>query len=221
MPAPLQYMQLLAEDTLIQLLPEKALFLPEHSLMVIADLHLGKAMHFRKAGLFLPARSALKDYEVLHTLLQQYRPREVWFLGDLFHSDPNAEWQSFAGFIREYAEIHFSLVRGNHDILPPAYYEQVQIQMIPETATLGQLIFSHEPLEQVADGMLNIAGHLHPGCVLRGLGRQSMRLPCFYWNGSLLLLPAFGALTGLKVMGQDKGARIFAIAPGGIVALGN
>ncbi len=40
--------------TSLQLLPQKALFLPEESILVLGDLHLGKAMHFRKAGIIIP-----------------------------------------------------------------------------------------------------------------------------------------------------------------------
>jgi uncharacterized protein len=213
-------MQIALGNTTILLLPEKAMFLPEHSILVIADLHLGKTMHFRKAGLFLPPASGEKDYEVLHHLIERYEPREVWFLGDLFHSDHNVEWQQFEAFVRSCSDTtRFVLIQGNHDILPAAYYDRLQIEVITPVLEWGDLVFSHEPLETVAAGKINIAGHIHPGCAIRGLGRQSMRLPCFYRNGSLLLLPAFGTLTGLKMMEPLKEADVFAIAPDHIFML--
>lgn len=189
------------------------MFLPKQGIMVIADLHLGKAMHFRKAGLFVPPGSAQKDYQVLQHLMQQYKPLEVWFLGDLFHSDYNTEWLQFKAFIQTYTSTRFTLVRGNHDILEAAYYEQLHIRMVPQAVQLENLVFSHEPLASVANEAINIAGHIHPGCLLRGLGRQSMRIPCFYRYNHTFLLPAFGALTGLRMMEQAKDATVFAIAP--------
>ena len=212
-------MQITLGTTTIQLLPEKALFLPEHSILVIADLHLGKTMHFRKAGLFVPTESARKDYLVLHALMQQYGPREVWFLGDLFHSDHNAEWQQFETFIQTYTDVDFTLIQGNHDILQQDYYERAQIKVVPDVLELEGLLFSHEPLAVVAAGKVNIAGHIHPGCTLRGLGRQSLRLPCFYWYNSLLLLPAFGALTGLHIMEQARDAKTYAVTTDRILLL--
>ena len=212
-------MQITLGGTRVQMLPEKALYLPEYGLLVIADLHLGKAMHFRKAGLFVPAESAQKDYQVLRTLMEQYQPREVWFLGDLFHSDHNIEWFHFESFIRDHEAIRFTLIRGNHDILKQDYYEQLKIAIVPEVLELGNLVFSHEPLNAVVPGKINIAGHIHPGCALRGLGRQSLRLPCFYWCEDLLLLPAFGALTGLRIMDHGKNAKVYAIASDRVLQL--
>jgi uncharacterized protein len=212
-------MEITLGGTTVQMLPEKALYLPEHALLVIADLHLGKAMHFRKAGLFVPAESAHKDYRILRTLMQQYQPREVWFLGDLFHSDHNTEWLQFEAFIREYRAVRFTLIRGNHDILQQEYYDQLRIEIVPEMRELEDLVFSHEPLDVVTAGKVNIAGHIHPGCALRGLGRQSLRLPCFYWCDDLLLLPAFGALTGLKMMDQGKNVKLYAIATDRVLQL--
>jgi DNA ligase-associated metallophosphoesterase len=212
-------MQITLGSTAVQLLPERALYLPEYAVLVIADLHLGKVMHFRKAGLFVPAESAHKDYRVLHALMQQYRPEEVWFLGDLFHSDHNAEWRQLEAFVDAYDTVRFTLIRGNHDILHRDHYERLSMDVVPEVLELANLVFSHEPLETVPAGKINIAGHIHPGCVLRGLGRQSLRLPCFYWCNDLLLLPAFGALTGLKMMGQGSDVRLYAIASDRVLLL--
>ncbi len=212
-------MQIELGNTTVLLLPEKAMFLPEHGILVIADLHLGKAMHFRKAGLLVPPGSAHKDYQVLHALMQQYRPREVWFLGDLFHSTYNSEWQQLEAFIRAYADVRFTLIQGNHDILQTVHYEHLHIQVLPDVVVLEDLVFSHEPLANPAAGKINIAGHIHPGCLLRGLGRQSLRLPCFYFRDNLFLLPAFGALTGLHMMAQGSTATIFPIASGHVLLL--
>ncbi len=136
----------------------------------------------------------------MHALISQHRPREVYFLGDLFHSLHNSEWQQFEQFIRTYPGIAFTLIRGNHDVLDIARYQELQIRIIPQALRLNQLIFSHEPLTALPEGMINIAGHIHPGCLVRGLGRQSMRLPCFYLKGQTFLLPAFGQLTGLHIL---------------------
>lgn len=210
-------MQIELAGTQIILLPQKAIFLPVESILVLGDLHLGKAMHFRKAGIFMPAESASKDYITLHELMLRYKPQQVYFLGDLFHSDYNTEWKQFIKFIDSYPDIRFSLIKGNHDILDKELYKQSNIDVIKEFH-LNQLVFSHDPLDTIDSDKINIAGHIHPGCLLRGLGRQHLRLPCFYFKDALLLLPAFGQLTGLQIL-EDKGATVFAVLPDKVVLL--
>ncbi|WP_118975010.1 ligase-associated DNA damage response endonuclease PdeM [Taibaiella koreensis] len=212
-------MEIVLGNAVVELLSQRALFLPQDRILVIADLHLGKGMHFRKAGIFMPRDSGDRDYAVLHELMQRYRPRQVWFLGDLFHSAHNSDWLLFEAFILTYPDVRFVLIRGNHDILAPEHYAALSLDVVPERLELDDLVFSHEPLEHVAPGKINVAGHIHPGCLLRGLGRQSVRLPCFYLYEQVFLLPAFGALTGLYMMERTKRASIFAILPGRIVLL--
>ena len=43
-------------------------------------------------------------------------------------------------------------------------------------------------------------GHLHPGVKLKGDGLQRLKLPCFYHTKNQLILPAFGAFTGLHIL---------------------
>lgn len=212
-------MEIELAGTTLRLLPQKALFLPEQSILVLGDLHLGKAMHFRKSGIMIPGVSAIKDYLVLHNLIGQLNPGEVYFLGDLFHSLHNSEWLQFEQFIGSYPEIKFTLIRGNHDVLDLVHYRQLDIRVIPRTYVLLNLIFSHEPLPEIPDGFVNIAGHIHPGCIIRGLGRQSIKLPCFYRKGQTFLLPAFGQLTGLHILAQGADTTVYAVLPERVVLM--
>jgi metallophosphoesterase superfamily enzyme len=63
------------------------------------------------------------------------------------------------------------------------------------------------------DGKLNIAGHVHPGYLVKTKSRQHYRLPCFYHHRQLLLIPAFGHLTGLHLLEKKSGSRIFPVLP--------
>lgn len=194
------------------------MLLAEERILVMGDLHLGKAMHFRKAGIFVPPRSAVKDYEVLQALMTTHAPEQVYFLGDLFHSAHNSEWLQFESFIRAYPGIKFTLIRGNHDVLPEASYKALNIHVVPGQLIRDNLIFSHEPLSSVEEGKINIAGHIHPGCVLRGLGKQRLTLPCFFFKEGLFLLPAFGQLTGLHLL-EKNNAAVFAVLPERVVVV--
>jgi metallophosphoesterase superfamily enzyme len=87
---------------------------------------------------------------------------------------------------------------------------------VVDTIEDEHFIYSHAPLTEVPEGKMNITGHIHPGIVLTGIGRQSIKLPCFYMTGSLFILPAFGMLTGLYTMDKKEGCRIFGVLPDGV-----
>ncbi|MCW3071166.1 MAG: ICC-like phosphoesterase [Bacteroidetes bacterium] len=205
-------MQLKLLNTIVELLPEKAMFLPETNTLVIADIHLGKAMHFRKNGISIPPQSAERDYMRLNALIERKQPQRIIVLGDLFHSTHNSEWNLFCEFVAYRSGIRFMLIIGNHDILDRNYYNKLCLEVIDHTLELQDLILSHEPLKKVPDGMVNIAGHIHPGFVLQGRGRQNIKLPCFYLLPNQLILPAFGSLTGLYRLEKVRNAEVFVVA---------
>jgi uncharacterized protein len=194
------------------LLPQKALYKNDERLLIITDVHLGKANHFRKGGISIPAQAQVADYENLTNLLKETDPLKVYFLGDLFHSTFNRDWHYFCDLIALFPEIKFTLVKGNHDLIDHQLFKDICIDVV-DTIEDDSFIYSHEPLTNVAAGKVNVVGHIHPGVVLTGIGRQSLKLPCFYLTDRMLVLPAFGVLTGLYTMDQTAGVSIFAVLP--------
>ncbi|MFK7932224.1 MAG: ligase-associated DNA damage response endonuclease PdeM, partial [Saprospiraceae bacterium] len=184
-----------------------------------ADLHLGKAAHFRKNGLAAPAVILQKNLENLQVLIDTFAPQRLLFLGDLFHSTVNHVWQRFVEFMRAYQDVQFDLVQGNHDILPPELYAEAQLRVYTEPLVIESFVFSHYPLEEVPAGLYNFYGHIHPGVKLQGYGKQSLRLPCFHFGATQAVLPAFGAFTGLAMMSVVKGDRVFVIAEGQVLSV--
>jgi metallophosphoesterase superfamily enzyme len=72
---------------------------------------------------------------------------------------------------------------------------------------MGPFLLSHHPMEAVPADRYNLAGHIHPGIRLSGLGRQRLRLPCFWFGKEQGLLPAFGSLTGtapIEALAEDQ-----------------
>ncbi|MES2795024.1 MAG: ligase-associated DNA damage response endonuclease PdeM [Bacteroidota bacterium] len=199
-------------DEQFLLLPEKALFWENEKTLILADLHLGKASHFRKQGLAVPTQSIQKDYSILSSLITDYQPNRILILGDLFHSTYNTEWEIFGDFLEKNQSVRFELVMGNHDILPVEKYNSLGLIIMGEIMVHKNLIFSHHPLQSVPENFLNFSGHIHPGIRLEGTGRQSITMPCFYHLDSNFILPAFGSLTGLKVLEKHKNAEIFGIS---------
>lgn len=199
-------------ETEILLLPEKALYLPHSNALLIADPHFGKAAHFRKAGLPISEKVHLGDFLTIQKMIANYRPEQVLFLGDLFHSDLNNSWNDLEDFLSYLPEVKFHLIKGNHDILPKAIYRSDLWNVHQEPLQMNNLILSHEPLREVPTDHLNICGHIHPGISLVGKGRQRLKLPCFHISKQTLIMPAFGRFTGLALMQCEKNDACYAIA---------
>jgi uncharacterized protein len=191
------------------LLPQKAVYRPAKNQLIVSDVHLGKATHFRKMGIPMPDKSHLKDLDTLDHLLRTFRPNTFLLLGDLFHSDYNREWLWFRSLLMEFSSVQFLLIEGNHDILPPETYDLPNLSRVPLLEE-DHFIFSHHPLN--APHKLNVCGHIHPGIQITGLARQSMKLPCFCLDEPHFILPAFGHLTGLYLLEQKENAEYFIVA---------
>lgn len=195
------------------LLPEKALFHPVSSALIISDLHLGKINHFRKSGIPVPVKAQESNLENLAVLFIQLRPQKVFFLGDLFHSHYNSAWDSFGQLISSFSEINFHLVTGNHDILSDHQYARYGIKTYKTFMLTDYIRLIHAPEEEnIENGLTDICGHIHPAVVLRGKGLRAEKFPCFWINEKYMVLPAFGAFTGTHRIAPKKSDRIFFIA---------
>ncbi len=195
----------------LTLLPEKAVWIESLRILLLADLHFGKASHFRKAGIPIPEQVHDLDYKRLEKLVRKHSPTHTYFLGDLFHSTWNEQWEDLLSFLGQFPETTFHLVLGNHDILPTAHYQNSRLQVHQKPIILESLLLSHEP-KPAPNGLLNICGHIHPGILLKGKAKQSVRIPCFHYTADSLVLPSFGNFTGLFLIDGKKTDFIWGIA---------
>lgn len=187
---------------------EKAIFWPSKQALLITDLHLGKTNHLRKGGYPLTIHSQFATLEKLRRLIDQFDVKSILFLGDLFHSTLNNEWREFERFRQEFQNIHFTLIKGNHDIIDEKIYRKIGIETV-EQVKMGPFLLSHEPI--INTESYNLYGHIHPGIVLKGKGRMYNKLPCFYFGPKYGILPAFGTLTGLAKIKIEKSAKVFGV----------
>ncbi len=211
------FIQLAGQE--VELLPQKAMFLPESRSLLIADMHVGKAMHFRKSGMPLPADASERDFNLLTTIIGTHAPREVIFLGDLFHSHQNTEWSALTSFMNQHAGIRFALVPGNHDRFSQRFSADSPLELLPEHYALGPFMLSHAPSEQPVPGYYQLCGHLHPGIALHGKGRMQVTLPCFWLGAHTGVLPAFGNLTGLALIAPRQEDQVVIIVDGSCIKL--
>jgi len=210
------YKEIFLAEEPFYLLLQKAIYRPLKKQLILSDVHLGKATHFRKAGIPMPPQSHLKDIDTLQYLLNTWRPDSLVILGDLFHSDYNREWLWFKALLMEFPQVQFILVEGNHDILPDSAYDLpnlIKLDILEEDC----FIFSHHPLENAPK--LNICGHVHPGIRIYGRAKQSVKLPCFYFNHKHFILPAFGNLTGLFLLEQEDASFYYLVTQERVIEL--
>ncbi|MCC5919805.1 MAG: ligase-associated DNA damage response endonuclease PdeM [Cyclobacteriaceae bacterium] len=207
-----RYIELLWLEEKLWLLPEKAVFIPERSSLLLADLHLGKAGHFRKAGIPISSEIHHADIQRLDRLILEHSPKEVFFLGDLFHSDMNNEWELFSSFLNHHPTVNFHLIKGNHDLLPQVIYSSSRILVHQIYYQLGPFHLVHDP-DDLFEGQDGFAGHIHPGTLLKGRGRDSIKLACFVKEPKLLVLPAFGEFTGLHCLPTESGRSFYPVTP--------
>ncbi len=202
-------------DQNLVLSPEKALFWIQKKTLIISDVHLGKASHFRKSGIAVPGQVHLHDLYRIDQLIQIYKPNRIIFLGDLFHSDHNMDWHQLNSWLHDYPEIHFVLVRGNHDILPESMYIDSPIELVDSWKD-GPFLFTHDAEETID---FNISGHIHPAVRLSGTARQSVKIPCFHFSSNAAVLPAFGVFTGFVNVKVVKGDEVFGLTKNKVLHL--
>lgn len=202
----------------LELHPQKAVFWRKEKILLLADLHLGKINHFRRSGIAVPSKANDKNIEILIDIIWKTKPERVICLGDLFHSHYNPEWEVFGELIKHFAHISFELVMGNHDIMSEIQYNRKGIKVYDDLK-IGNFIFTHHSLEVVPKNQYNLSGHIHPGVLLQGKGKQALTLPCFYFGLHQGVLPAFGMFTGLARIEPKKDEKVFVIADNKIIAV--
>ncbi|RVU00009.1 ligase-associated DNA damage response endonuclease PdeM [Mucilaginibacter limnophilus] len=203
------------------LLPQKAIFWQQEKTLIAGDVHLGKVGHFRKSGIAVPRDMEQNDLAILSDLIDEYQPKKIIFLGDLFHSDMNADWDWFAMWRERHKKIEMVLIRGNHDIIHDSHYLELNFQL-HEELLVGPFLMLHHPLtpaklKQVEGYVL--CGHIHPGVEMVGRGRQRITLPCFAFGAKQCILPSFGRFTGKVAIRNQKTDRIFGVLKDKVIAL--
>ena len=217
------FLPYIIDDEHFTLNAERTLFWEKHRTLIIADLHIGKTGHFRKSGINVP-QSVYKDD--LHRLLAQilfFKAERLIIVGDLTHSRANLEMDLFRKWRKDFPSLKVDLVKGNHDILDNSWYEEADIVVHNDPLIIDQFVFVHDiikPGAGILPGNFFFSGHVHPVVVMRGKGRQSMRLPCFYFTKNYSILPAFSRFTGGYRISPVKGDNVFAITEKEILLLG-
>lgn len=178
----------------LDLLAERAVWDPQQGILLLADVHLGKAEHLQGHGIALPSDGDATSLNSLLALAHHLGPQTVVVLGDLIHGRAGltAELRQKLAALPALLGCPLRLIDGNHE--RGSWLEGLGRE---PSSRLGPLWLSHAP--QPRAGLLNLCGHLHPVAIV-GRGAERLRLPCYAYRqdlaGDQLVLPAFGHLTG-------------------------
>ncbi len=219
----------------VHLLCERALWWPARGLLIVADLHLGKAAAFGAAGIPVPAGGARADLARLSGAISATGASGVAVLGDLLHArtgrdratlDELARWRS------EHARVRVLLVRGNHDDRAGDPPPELGFEVVDEPHQQGPFVLAHYPPSGPpgpgrlrgggggagAEGHV-LCGHVHPAITLRGPGGLRERAPCFVVGGGRTILPAFGSFTGSAGASLEARDRVFMVSPSAVLEI--
>ncbi|MCC7701142.1 ligase-associated DNA damage response endonuclease PdeM [Janthinobacterium sp. GW460P] len=207
------------DGELVWLLAHKAGYWPARRILIIADIHFGKAAAFRALGVPVPRGTTTQNLLALDALLASYACEEIVFLGDFLHARAAHAPATLAAMLAwrtRHPDVRLTVVRGNHDAHAGDPAAALGIRMVDEPHQVGKLSFCHHP-DTVASGYV-LAGHVHPVFHLRA-DRGGLRLPCFLLGRERAILPSFGAFTGGHAVRPGAGERVYVTADAAIFPL--
>jgi DNA ligase-associated metallophosphoesterase len=202
----------------LHLLPQRAVYWPREQMLLVADPHFGKAAAFRAGGVPVPRGTTTENLRRLDAALAVTDARRLVFLGDFLHAREGRapetlrvlnEWRA------THAGMDMLLVRGNHDARAGDPPRELEIRCENGPVPAAPFVFAHHPV--ASDDGYVLAGHIHPGVLLHGAGRQFERLPCFWFGEKTAVLPAFGEFTGLASVDVREGDGVWVVADGEVL----
>lgn len=201
---------------------QRCLYWEQQQALIVSDLHLGKTGHFRKQGIAVPQSVYKEDLQRLFSEIQYYKPRQVIIVGDLFHSRENKEMELFKRWRGDIGDTELILVKGNHDILKKEWYTGAGLTVEEKQLCVDDFVFTHEAEADsctLSTAPYVFSGHIHPGVVLRGVARQALKFPCYFFGENYAVLPAFSKFTGVYIMEKTRRDKVFAIVDKSVIAV--
>jgi Predicted ICC-like phosphoesterases len=200
----------------LYLLPQRAIFWQEEKTLIVADVHLGKAHTFQRAGIAVPALSFHHDLMRLSELIKASGAERLLVLGDFVHHRSGLT-DTVVEDIRQWCSelaAELIVVLGNHDKPNRQILEQLPLTLCEPVWQCGPFIFSHDLFvqEKATAPEFRFLGHIHPVVNL-----PQMRLPVFAVYQDYCVLPAFSYFTGGAPVSRHELKLLFLPLEGGSV----
>jgi len=213
-----------------------AIIWPEQATLLVADLHLGKENVFQQSGIAIPHRASSQCISRLAQLIEEHGCKRVVVLGDLLHAKAGLTTsvrEPLEGLVRAHAQVSWVLVAGNHDRHADRCLESLGWTVMQPPVWESRWGWVHDPVErdkspkEVADpgdagtGKPThfMAGHLHPSVAIRLGHRDTVRVPCFWIQPELIVLPAFGGWTGTHAIRPGTEDRVIGCIEGRLLEI--
>ena len=200
------------------LLPQKALYWPAAAMLLIADMHCGKAATFRARHVPIPEGNMEADLERLSNLLEEWNANSLAILGDWIHAalgcTPSV-MQTIDHWRKRHAHLNIHWIHGNHDRAPVELRSQFAFEEDLVVFDQGPFRLQHKP--GTHETLYTISGHVHPKFTIAGAGIPRTHLPCFKFSPDCAILPAFGSFTGGMPIESETNSRIFLVAGESVV----
>lgn len=205
---------------------DKALYLPEKEILVIADLHIGYEEALNKEGIFVPRtqfRELNRDLKRVFKSLKDGKKKisKIVVLGDLKHEFGEISQQEW----RETKEIldllkkkakKVILIKGNHDTIlePIARRKELKIRDFYIEDRIC-FLHGHKLFPECLDKKIKmlVLGHRHPAVVLADKYKKE-KYKCFLfgkWKGKeIILMPSFFSfIVGSDVLNESLQNYLF------------
>lgn len=210
-------LQILGQSLTLDSAP--AVFWHERNVLFVSDLHLGKESTFQRAAIAVPVGSTEATLDALSNAIERFQPTEVVILGDFIHAPCSLSEHTrevIERFWAEHRDCSFRLIEGNHDRGSRAAIAAWPLEVVKPPYFYDPFWLLHDAASEwkfVSDSIDNarqfgLSGHVHPAVRLEAIGS---RLPCFVIGSQHMILPAFGRMTGTKVVSRKPGERIFLV----------
>lgn len=199
----------------------RALYWPKRRTLFVADAHFGKAAAFRAAGVFVPEQTTTESLARLDRSIAGTAANRIIFLGDFLHAAEGrhpATLRSLAEWRERHSAIEMILVRGNHDRTAGDPPTSLNIRCVDAPLLEPPFAFAHHPVSH--SGAYVLAGHIHPGALMAGAGRQYDHFPCFWFGANVGVLPAFGEFTGYVDVEPLPGDQVWIVANDQVIPVG-
>lgn len=210
--------QIKVNNTLIHLLPERAIFLPTYKTLVISDWHLNKLednTQYESTG----DESIKEEIQSLEQLVEEYEVRRLVLLGGMFHPDWEKDWTLFYDFAEYHKELEVISIRKGKPLLDEEAQAPENFMSCEDFLLEGKIHFAPDDVEHTEKSKLYIMGGHLPGCIVSGNGGQVYRMACFKVDGNKIFMPSFGAWTQLNIIEKEKSSAFYPILGDHIVSI--
>lgn len=159
----------------------RAVYFETERLLVVSDLHWGYAASHRATGNLLPDWGDPEIAAHLRTLLTDYQPARMLWLGDSLHT---LRGRHAAEAFLSPCEVPVTILRGNHD----ARWTAASTPFLQS----GAYFFHHgDTAQPIPPEACEVIGHHHPAFAWSDGAGGRIKLPALVWSARRLILPAF------------------------------